>query len=229
MKTNQHFEMALARDVAPIAPGDQAYLRLWYSLAKRPWRSLVIVPGHEGGSADEAARTLAEVGQKVSGLPVQSITMRALDYGTAQALADLQEQLRRIATEGSEPPQAIEVYPVAHHEGPAGQGEHERREGEGPNWAWARHPESHQDPKPGAPPSPAGAAHSGDLKMTPLPASRFVISVPFLLTEPLGLSATQGADVVLVLVKLGHTRMKDLRAIIDQVGRERMTGCVLVK
>ncbi len=235
MTTDQHTEMAKARDVAPILPGDQAYLRLWFSLAKRPWRTLVLVPGHPGGSAAETARALAEVGHKVSGLPVQSITMGALDYGTAQALADLQEQLRRLSNERSEPSQFIEVYPARQpaepegQAGPGGQGEPERRQGEGPNWTWERGPESGQDPRPGAPPPDAGTEPRAERKVPPPPVSRFVISVPFLLTEPLGLAATQGADVVLILVQMGQTRTADLRAIVEQVGRERLTGCILVE
>jgi hypothetical protein len=228
MKTNERTEMAKARDVAPIGPGEQAYLRLWFSVAKRPWRSLVLVPGDAERSAETVARTLAEVGQKVSGTPVQSIIMSTLDYGTAQALADLQEQLRHISEERSEPPRAIEVYPVGSpraHEGQEGDPAHEGEAA--PNWAWARAPDDRRDDAQPLPPPDEGAGH--DSRLHPLPASRFVIAVPFLLTEPLGLAATQGADEVLILVELGRTRVADVKAIVEQVGRERVTGCVLVK
>ena len=83
---------------APRTPGqERAYLELWFTLAQRPWMSVVLVPGHPGGSATEAAVALAEVGQKVSGLPVRAVTMSTLDYATAAVLTDLQEQLRRVA------------------------------------------------------------------------------------------------------------------------------------
>jgi len=229
MQPSPRTELAKASEVAPLGPEDQAYLRLWFSLARRPWRSLVLVPSFPGGSADEPARLLAEVGQKVSGLPVQAIMMSSLDYGTAQALADLQDQVRRLHEEQAEPPQAIEVYPVEHHDEQDGHAQ-EHAAGEAPNWAFVRPPvESPHEPRPGPPPGePLGDGPAGP-RMYPLPASRFVIGVPFLLNEPLGLSATQAADAVLVLVQLGKTRTSDLKAILDQVGRDRVAGCILVK
>jgi hypothetical protein len=43
------------------------------------------------------------------------------------------------------------------------------------------------------------------------------------------LAATQSADAVVLLVELGKSRMADVRRMVEQVGRERIVGCFLVK
>jgi hypothetical protein len=184
----------------PTAPrsgrDDHAYLELWFALSRHPWLSVVVVPGHPGGSADEAVRALAEVGQRVSGLPVRAVTLSSLDYGAALALSDLQDQLRRVAQEGAEAPKAIEVT-----------------SSEVPDDASDRAPEE---------------ARYTEALVPVAPAARFVIAVPCLASEPLGLAATQGADAVVFLVELGRTRLAELRSMVEQVGRERVAGCFLV-
>jgi hypothetical protein len=200
MTSTKHEQLARISSVPPIETGDRAYLLLWFALARRPWKTLVLVPSCPDGSADEAARMLAEVGEKVSGLPVRAITMTSLDYGTASALADLQERIRRRTTEMEQAPPAIDVTAI------------EVRAGS-PDWAWGRGP---GEPTPGVAEAPRSAA-------------QFVIAIPSLISEPLGLSATQAADAVVLLVELGRTRMADLHRIVDQVGRERVAGCILLK
>lgn len=186
------------------AQKERAYLQLWFALARRPWMSVVLVPGHAGGSAEEAAMALAEVGQKVSGLAVRAVTMNSLDYGTALVLADLQEQLRRLAAEASQAPRAIEVR---------------AEEVDGELVGSEEAPELDQQPAPTEP--------SAGL-MPVSPAARFIIAVPCILSEPLGLAATQGADAVVVLVERGLTRTPDVRRIVEQVGRDRIAGCFLL-
>jgi hypothetical protein len=200
MTSSNNEELAKVSAVPPSGPGDRAYQQLWFALARRPWKSLVLVPTHPEGSADEAARTLAEVGERVSGLPVRAVTMSSLDYGTALALADLQERIRSLTMELNQAPEAIEVTP----------GE---IDAVSPNWAWARGPEQ---ASPGA-------------TLNPRTVAQFVIAIPSLISEPLGLSVTQAADAVVVLVELGRTRMADVQRVVDQVGRERVAGCILVK
>lgn len=219
MKPTNHEQLARISELPSIERGergDQGYLQLWYALARRSWQSLVLVPGRPGGSADEAARLLAEVGEKVRGLPVRAITMSSLDYGTAFALADLQERIRRLTHELGREREAIEVTPG-------------RVDAVGPGWVMGGEP-SRQGPGPqqesirgeASPEPPSGGTFAS---RSP---AQFVISIPCLLTEPLGLSATQAADAVVVLVELGRTKMADVQRIVDQVGSDRVVGCILV-
>jgi hypothetical protein len=214
LTSNKQTELAKIQAEPPVARGDQAYLRLWFALARRPWKTLVLVPSFPEGSADEAARTLADVGERISGLPVRAITMGSLDYGTALALSDLQERIRRLTEELGKPRQAIEVS--------AG-----RVDTVGPGWVMGgvEGSEPAQDEAWGR--SAAGPFQGGTVVSRA--AAQFVISIPCLLSEPLGLAATQFADAVVVLVELGRSSRDDVRRIVDQVGRERVAGCILVK
>jgi hypothetical protein len=198
MTSTTNDKLALASAVSRSVQGERAYLDLWFALARRPWMSLVLVPGHPGISADESARMLAEVGQKVSGNPVRAITMSSLDYGTALALADLQDQVRRLADEFSQGPRANEVRAI-------------------------------EVPAVGSDPESAPGNHSSGVSLVAPMPSRFVIAIPSLIAEPLGLAATQSADAVVLLVELGKSRMADVRRMVEQVGRERIVGCFLVK
>lgn len=71
------------------------FQELWFSLARREWRSLVFVPADPSFSTEALARSLADVGNRVSELPVTAITVSALEYGTALALAELQQRVDR--------------------------------------------------------------------------------------------------------------------------------------
>jgi len=218
MTSTNRTELATISAEAPTVQGDQAYLRLWFALARRPWKTLVLVPSHPEVSADQAARTLAAVGERVSGLPVRAITMSSLDYGAALALADLQERIRSLTNEIGQASRAIEVSP----------GE---ADASVPNWVMGRDAGAQQD---STPQQEAGWTRSADesprgVRVVPRSAAQFVIAIPCLISEPLGLSATQGADAVVVLVELGRTKTDDVRRIVEQVGRERVAGCLLVK
>jgi hypothetical protein len=218
MTSTDRSELAKIPAIPKAAQEDRAYLRLWFTLARLPWQSLVLVPSCPGGSADEAARKLAEVGEKVSGLPVRSVTIGQLDYGTANALADLQERLRRLVIELGRPRAAIEVAGTDVDASPA-----DRAPGRGPGSGGESRSgeEAPWEQDPGEPVQVAAGVRSS--------VAKFIIAVPDLVGEPLGLSATQAADGVIVVVELGRTKMADVRQIIELVGRQRVLGSILVK
>jgi hypothetical protein len=57
---------------------------IWFALARRQWRSLVLVPADEGGSAAAIATSLADVGRRLQDAPVTFFLMASpLDYASA--------------------------------------------------------------------------------------------------------------------------------------------------
>ncbi|BDG04637.1 hypothetical protein AMOR_36330 [Anaeromyxobacter oryzae] len=58
--------------------------------------------------------------------------------------------------------------------------------------------------------------------------ARVVVAVPPLVIEPLGTAAVQAADVVVLCIELGRTRLAGARRTLDLVGRERVVGSLLV-
>jgi hypothetical protein len=57
---------------------------LWFTLGRIPWRSLVVVPGGEGGSAAAVATALADVGRRLRVSPVTFLVMAGpIDYASA--------------------------------------------------------------------------------------------------------------------------------------------------
>jgi len=62
-----------------------------------------------------------------------------------------------------------------------------------------------------------------------VPPARLIISIPPVLTEPLGLTATQESDAVVLAVRLNRSRMDEVRRTLQLVGRERVLGCFLVR
>ncbi len=61
------------------------------------------------------------------------------------------------------------------------------------------------------------------------PPARLIISIPSVISEPLGLPAAQQADAVVVTVRVGHTLTANVKRTIQLVGRDRVAGCVLVR
>ncbi len=60
------------------------YQQLWFTLARQHWRSLVLVPADEGGSAAAIAASLADVGRKLRATPVTFLIMAdPLDFESA--------------------------------------------------------------------------------------------------------------------------------------------------
>lgn len=84
---------------------------LWFSMARLPWASLVLVPADHGGSAAELATALAQVGTRLRDTPVTAVVANRTDFESARALAEFQPRLR----DGNPWPTAIEVSstPVA--------------------------------------------------------------------------------------------------------------------
>ena len=60
-------------------------------------------------------------------------------------------------------------------------------------------------------------------------SARLIISLPAVVSEPLGLATTRTADVVLICVELGRTKLADARRTLKLIGRERVAGCILLR
>ena len=57
---------------------------LWFTLARIPWRTLVLVPADEGASAVEVAAALADVGRRLRMGPVTFLLLSGpMDYAAA--------------------------------------------------------------------------------------------------------------------------------------------------
>jgi hypothetical protein len=96
MHENSHFAVHRGGATAGAAgtPPGREYQEMWFSLARLPWASLVIVPADHGGSASEVALALAEVGSRLRDTPVTAIVVNRMDYASARALAEMQPRLQ---------------------------------------------------------------------------------------------------------------------------------------
>jgi hypothetical protein len=64
---------------------ENEYQSLWFSLSRFPWRSLVIVPVDDDGSAAGVATALAGVGKRLRPGPITFLLMtRPIDYPSAE-------------------------------------------------------------------------------------------------------------------------------------------------
>ncbi len=199
------------------------YLELWINLARREWGSLVVIPADRDGSTAEIANALAEVGQRLSYGPVTAITVSSLEYGSALALADLQQHVereRRSWGRGGAPTVTV-APPVTPPPGTTGDA------------IPVSIPPVSPGPAPGAaegpPPEPQAAETNRSEALVVVPPARLIISVPPVVTEPLGLAAVEGADAVVLAVRMYRSRMIDVRRTISLLGRHRVTGCFLVR
>ena len=59
---------------------------LWFSLTRKPWRSLAAVPAGEGGDTLALCRSLAELGGAFGGAPLPVLDGTSLDLEAAAAL-----------------------------------------------------------------------------------------------------------------------------------------------
>jgi hypothetical protein len=160
------------------------FVELWIKLAQQDWTSILLVPADPSASTAAMARALAETGQRLSFYQVTAITLSALEFGSALALADLAQHAER-----------------------------ERRRS-----ATAEAPASGDTGR--------GATTEA---LVVSPPARLIISIPSVISEPLGLPAAQQADAVVVTVRVGHTLTSNVRRTIQLVGRDRVAGCVLVR
>ncbi len=212
-------EIHVAPSPAGHNPG-RDYVEAWLSLARREWRSLVVIPADGDGSTAEIASTLAEIGQRLSYGTVTAIAVSSLEYGSALALTDLQqhvkrEQRNRAYVSPAEPrpaPEAAADEPTPAGGQRAGPDESERTPGKG----------IHREPQV------VNADGSPGEALLVVPPARLIISVPPVITQPLSLAAAEEADVVIVTVRLRHSRLAELRRTIELIGRERISGCLLV-
>ncbi len=94
-------------------PGRQFH-ELWFSISRRPWASLVLVPADEGLSVGWIATALADVGTRLRDTPVTAVLAEDVDYASVRALADMQPRLREL------PPWSAAVDVVATPVSPAG-------------------------------------------------------------------------------------------------------------
>jgi hypothetical protein len=93
MNTNVSVNVDRSEAVLRVAvPAERTYQELWLGLARTPWSSLVLVPTDPAGSAASVARALAEVGGRLSDVPVSAVTVDALEYASAHALRELQRR-----------------------------------------------------------------------------------------------------------------------------------------
>src|SRR5690242_19894243 len=60
---------------------------LWFSVARLPWNSLVLVPADEGRSVAHLAKAMAEIGDHLSISPVTHIVAHPIDYKSAIQVA----------------------------------------------------------------------------------------------------------------------------------------------
>lgn len=58
-------------------------------------------------------------------------------------------------------------------------------------------------------------------------AGQVIVCVPSVVAEPLSLAVAQAADLVVLNVELGKTRLRDIRRSMSLIGRERIAGCIL--
>jgi hypothetical protein len=175
----------------PAGADAREIVELWIRLSRSDWSSLILVPADPGDSTTAIARTLADIGQRLSYFQVTAITVESLEYGSALALADIQQQVdrdRRARSRLPEPPPAPEPAPAGDSE---------------------------------TPPGPRTEA------LVLNPPARLVISIPPILSEPLGLNATHEADAVIVLVRMGRSHLANVRRTVELIGRERVMGCIL--
>jgi hypothetical protein len=178
------------------------YQELWFSLRKRDWMSVVLVPADPGGSAANIGKALADIGSRLSEIPVTAISASSMGYDSAFALADLQQHVVRDWRSHVEPTPAIDVTGrVISHHSPAAKPEDE-------------------------PPVRSGGKTE---TLAAAPTARLINAIPPVISEPLGLAAAHSADAIVIVVEVGRTRLADARRTVELIGRERIAGCFIVR
>ncbi len=175
----------------PAEPDRRDVLELWMALSRFEWKSLVLVPTDPASSPEALARWLAEIGKRLTFGTVNAISVDSLEYGSALALADLQQH---VVSERPPPAPVIVAPPVVE----AGMG--------------------------AAPPAPPPTE-----ALMRIPPTRLIISIPPVIREPLGIPAAREADAVIVCLRLGTSRVPDLRRTVQLIGREKIVGTVLLR
>jgi hypothetical protein len=206
------------------SPGELGhdYLELWFSLARQDWGSLIVIPADRDGSTADIANTLASIGQRLSYGPVTAITVTTLEYGSALALADLQQHVKRQRRLGGRTVQRVNTPPEAGAAARIPVSDPPRRNDAAQPAPAAPHPLT-------ADPGPAVDGVNGNEALMVIPPARLIISVPPVVSEPLALTAAEEADAVVLAVRLNRSPMAEVKRSIKLVGRERISGCLLVR
>jgi hypothetical protein len=113
MNTNVSVNVGPSEAALRVAlPAERRFQELWLSLAPLRWSSLVLLPADPVGSAVTIARALADVGSRLSDVPVSAVTVDGLEYTSALAIRDLQ---RRVLGEqqGGPPDRRVVVHVTA--------------------------------------------------------------------------------------------------------------------
>ncbi len=179
---------------------------LWFTLARHGWKSLVLVPADEGISAERIAKSLADVGGRLRDSPVTAIVADSMDYESARMLADLQLRVRF-------EPKRVEAVDVEAMIVPATTVSAEAAAG----------PTEAGGDEPAATPRP-----TRDAKLMP-PAGQVVVAIQPVVVEPLGIAIAQAADLVVLCVAVGRTRLKAARQTIELIGADRISGACLIR
>lgn len=196
-----HFHQA-GRAGAAAGEPDRDVQELWFTLARRRWSSLVLVPADEGLSVANLATQLADIGGRLRDTPVTAVIADAIDSESARMLADLQA---RVQEDHSGPARSdvVESHIVVPRLG-------------------TRLPQDAQ--------AADGAAADGARETMPIgPAAQLVVAIQPVVVEPLGVAIAQAADTVILCLELGKTRLAAARRTIELIGPERVAGAFLVK
>jgi hypothetical protein len=59
-------------------------------------------------------------------------------------------------------------------------------------------------------------------------AAQLVISIPSVVTEPLGVAVARQADLVVLCLRLGWSGLADARQTVQLVGEDRLAGCLVL-
>jgi len=98
---------------APAMLEGREFVELWLKLAQDDWTSMLLVPADPSGSTAALARALAETGQRLSFCQVTAITLSALEFGSALALADLAQHAERERRRATPADAAVDGAPQA--------------------------------------------------------------------------------------------------------------------
>jgi hypothetical protein len=71
-------------DLADLAGRD--YQELWFALARRPWRSAVLVPAEASLRTDELAAALASIGRRLGFTQVSALVAEQIDFASVGQL-----------------------------------------------------------------------------------------------------------------------------------------------
>ena len=112
MNTNVSVNVGPSEAMLRVAlPAERRFQELWLSLVRSRWSSLVLLPADPAGSAAAIARGLADVGSRLSDVPVTAVTADSLEYTSALAIRDLQRRV--LGEQGGAPDRRVVVHVTA--------------------------------------------------------------------------------------------------------------------